>query len=388
MRKNVTVIMNEDHRICYSGVSRFVREILPRLAPRFQVTLVSTRSDSGIRREQLEPDGRVVQFPMYRLPFPDTYIPRFNGDLGDILKKSDLVFIQTLDLFFPLMAARKLGKPVLLYFHALDWEMLPRTWGLRKTKPLVSGIIRKLWAIGAARASHICLPWPEYARYLVESGVSTPFSWIPPGLDTVRFRPPEDKRMAHQRIGFNEENFVIGFVGRLWPDKNLDLLFDVFRRFHEVHPEARLLMVGSGFERYEQRAQKEPGVLWVGHQTDVVPFYQAMDLFCHFLQPNETSSFATMEAMSCGVPVVVNAIASPRHYVRDGVSGTVIDPPNDRARISGCLEELFEKPELRARMAAQARKAAQKFFNWDQTVSLLSDLIETYTEPPCNESIH
>lgn len=377
--------MNEDHRIFYSGVTRFVMEIAPRLAKRYEVTLVSTRSENGMRRENLSEGVSVVQFPMYRLPFPNTYIPRFGGDLVPLLNRSDLVFIQTFDLLEPLIRARRLKKPVLFYFHALDWEMLPRAWGLKKTRPLAASplaasLIRKFWAWCASRVSHVCLPSPSYARYLAESNVKTPCSWIPPGIDTDRFCPAGDKDAAKTLIGISPENFVIGFVGRLWPDKNLDLLLDLFARLHEHKTETRLLIVGKGFKRLEQRAAGQPGVVWVGPQNDVAPYYQAMDLFCHFVGPNETSSFVTMEAMACSVPVIVNAEALPRDYVENGVDGFVIDPPNNLSQAENRILKLLEDATLRERMGARGREKMVKSFRWDETVNRLGDLIEHYTE--------
>ncbi len=107
---------------------------------------------------------------------------------------------------------------------------------------------------------------------------------IPNTVDTNKFRYDINKRNeTRNKLGINDE-FVIGFVGRLEPVKNLRFLVDVFLGIIQVHQKSKLLIVGDGSEKsdlqeYVKRNEIEKNVIFAGKSRGVEKFYNAMDLF-------------------------------------------------------------------------------------------------------------
>jgi glycosyltransferase involved in cell wall biosynthesis len=66
-----------------------------------------------------------------------------------------------------------------------------------------------------------------------------------------------------------------------------------------------------------------------------------------------------LEAMACGLPVIVTA-NGPGDIVRDGVDGFIV-PSHDAAAIAGRLERLYRDPQLRFAMGRSARERASEF---------------------------
>ena len=138
--------------------------------------------------------------------------------------------------------------------------------------------------------------------------------------------------------------------------------------------------MGDGPERYLRSFAHIPGVILAGFQDNVVPYLQAMDIYCQPLASFETSSLATMEAMSCGLPVVVGAHGCPKEYIEDGLSGFLIDPSGDEALFVTQLQELIDNPEKRTVMGQRGRRRVLQVFDWDRTATLLGNVFERCLE--------
>ncbi len=376
--KKICIIMNDDHEIICGGVARFVMEIAPRLSRYYQVTVIVTRSKSGIQTQVVNENFQIVQSPAFFVPYTDICIPAVSRAMKKYIQENDFIFIQTLEHLYPLFLTLRLKKKLILYFHCLDWEILPRTLGFGKMGFLLVGAIRAFWAYWNRRAHHICLPSPSFSVHLKDAKVKTPFSWVPAGVDLERFVPADEKRKKEmkQRLGLDPAHPVIGFVGRFWPDKNLGFLLKVFSSAYQKNSSLRLLLVGKGYPQYERMVSEFPGVLWVGQQNDVVPYLQAMDVYCHPIAPTETSSLATMEAMACGLPVVVNAVAYPKEYIKNEENGFLIDPPDDLDQFTRRLNALLENAQLRKQIGEKARETIVSQFSWDRTASILKKIFD------------
>jgi glycosyltransferase involved in cell wall biosynthesis len=139
---------------------------------------------------------------------------------------------------------------------------------------------------------------------------------IPIGLDGDTFVPgPSGVR---DRLGWTENEWVIGYVGRLAYIKGIDLLAYAFRQMRKTMPHARLIIVGSGEEEGKLRsvlsAELRVGVAHiepdVSHES-LAGWYRAMDLF---VMPSryETLSHASLEALACGVPFLGSDVGGNR----------------------------------------------------------------------------
>ncbi len=145
-----------------------------------------------------------------------------------------------------------------------------------------------------------------------------PFTVVRNGIDPSRFAFDAQARADKRReLGLSEGQLALGCVGRLCEQKNQLFLLDVLACLHKVgRTDACLLLVGidDGDGSYEARLRARAedlgvsaSVVFCGSTSDVVPFYQAMDVLC---MPStfEALGIVAVEAQAAGLPV----LASPR----------------------------------------------------------------------------
>jgi glycosyltransferase involved in cell wall biosynthesis len=93
--------------------------------------------------------------------------------------------------------------------------------------------------------THVIAPSESVERLLRERGVTTPITSIPTGIDAAFFAGG-DRQRARRRFGIDSQAIVVGHVGRLAPEKNLDYLARAVGQYLADHPRAVFLVVGTG----------------------------------------------------------------------------------------------------------------------------------------------
>jgi glycosyltransferase involved in cell wall biosynthesis len=191
----------------------------------------------------------------------------------------------------------------------------------------------------------------------------------PNGVDSARFVPPQSKAEARRAAGFAEDDRVIGIVGRLVALKRHRLLFEAFGKLAPEMPALRLLVVGDGGAEKEDilRAMKEHPlagrIKWAGHQDDVKPFYQSMDLLA---APSEIEglSNAVLEAMACGTPVLGHAACGNAEVLRHGENGFLAQL-DSADQLAAALREALSDEALLARCSTNARDTVERQFSME-----------------------
>lgn len=209
----------------------------------------------------------------------------------------------------------------------------------------------------------VVAPSRSIARLLARRGVKTPVTEIPTGVDTVFFANGDGDRFRADN-GLPADAPVVGHLGRLAPEKNLDYLARSVVRALSDRPEARFLVVGEG-PSAESMAEifKEAGLsdrlLLAGRQTgqDLADAYAAMDLFA-FASLSETQGMVLVEAMAAGKPVVALDAPGAREVVTDRENGRLLADEADEETFARALRKLLDDPDERRRMATAAQKTA------------------------------
>ncbi|MGZ0238106.1 glycosyltransferase family 4 protein, partial [Streptomyces sp. CPS1] len=166
---------------------------------------------------------------------------------------------------------------------------------------------RRIRSVHAA-ADRTLAPSTAALRDLEEHGVPRVRLW-PRGVDTVRFRPDRRDEALRRELAPNGE-LIVGYVGRLAPEKRVELLAGVCGL-----DGVRLVVVGDGPSR-DQLAEALPGAVFLGRRTgdDLARIFASLDLFTH-TGPLETFCQTVQEAMASGVPVVAPATGGPLDLV-------------------------------------------------------------------------
>jgi phosphatidylinositol alpha 1,6-mannosyltransferase len=178
---------------------------------------------------------------------------------------------------------------------------------------------------------------------LEKLGVPAVHKWAR-GVDTGLFRPDHRSQELRDRIAPGK--LLVGYVGRLAPEKELDLLTAIAQ-----DPRTAIVLVGGGPE--EERLRKLlPDAHFLGllHGEELATAYASLDVFVHTGR-HETFCQSAQEALASGVPVVAPRQGGPIDVVDDRVDGFLYTP-GDRRQLHAIVDRLVGDDDMRATMAA------------------------------------
>ncbi|MFF8946589.1 glycosyltransferase family 4 protein [Streptomyces sp. NPDC014864] len=209
---------------------------------------------------------------------------------------------------------------------------------------------RRLRSVHAA-ADRTLAPSSAARRDLEAHGVPRVGLWRR-GVDTVRFRPGHRDAALRRALAPNGE-LIVGYVGRLAPEKHVELLAGVCGL-----PGVRVVVVGDGPSR-PGLDEALPGAVFLGRRTgdDLARVFASFDVFAH-TGPFETFCQTVQEAMASGVPVVAPAAGGPLDLVDHGRTGLLV-PPHDPAAVRDAVAALAADPALRTAFGTAARAAVE-----------------------------
>jgi glycosyltransferase involved in cell wall biosynthesis len=183
------------------------------------------------------------------------------------------------------------------------------------------------------------------------------FKTIYNGIDTARYFPRNNGLEMRRRFGLAPEHLVIGFVGRLVPQKKLEDLIEAAAHVVRCFPQARFLVLGEGplGPKLQQEAERR-GLAsffrFAGVVHDAENGIQAFDVLAQ-LASREGFGLSMAEAMASGIPPVAANAAPIPEVVQHGRNGFVFDV-GDVAGLVRCVNLLLADPELRRRLGSQA----------------------------------
>ncbi|MGN7138265.1 glycosyltransferase family 4 protein [Streptomyces pseudogriseolus] len=209
---------------------------------------------------------------------------------------------------------------------------------------------RRLHSVHTA-ADLTLAPSSAALRDLEAHGVPRVKLW-PRGVDTARFRPGLRDEALRRALAPNGE-LLVGYVGRLAPEKQVELLAGAC-----ALPGVRVVVVGDGPSR-PGLEQALPGAVFPGRRTgdDLARLFASLDVFAH-TGPFETFCQTVQEAMASGVPVVAPAAGGPLDLVAHGRTGLLV-PPGDADAVRDAVRTLAAEPALRAAYGAAGRATVE-----------------------------
>jgi glycosyltransferase involved in cell wall biosynthesis len=196
---------------------------------------------------------------------------------------------------------------------------------------------------------------------------------IPNGVNLERFRPvPQDLPAP----------FHFLFVGRLNEQKNVGLLLDAIAALARVAGAPfRVSIVGDGPLRAALRARAaelgvEERVAWVEWlpRERMPALYQSAHCV---VNPSHYEGMpnVVLEAMACGVPVIVSDVAGNRDVVDEGVNGWIVEHDSRDALVDAMARALRD-PDGLAAMGGRARRIVAERYSWDATTSRFIGLLQ------------
>jgi glycosyltransferase involved in cell wall biosynthesis len=176
---------------------------------------------------------------------------------------------------------------------------------------------------------------------------------------------------------------VIGYVGRIMPEKDLVTWLRAAALVAQQYPAAQFVLVGDGRDgttRAElQQLAEALGIAaqvhFPGYRAHLLPVYAAFDMFV-LSSRREGLPNSVLEAMAMGVPVVTTDVAGTKELVHDGQTGYVL-PQGDVAGLARAQLALLDDPQLRQRMSLAGRARIEREFSFTGRLQRIEALYAT-----------
>lgn len=267
------------------------------------------------------------------------------------------------------VAARMTSIPVRVY----------HLWGLRveTTKGPLRVVLKFTEWLTCWSATRVLLVSPSLGQAVLKSRLApeSKLDLLGPGssngIDLEYFNPsriPIDTvNQLRRDLGIEASEFVVGYVGRIHPDKGLSFLTDAMTALVESNSikaecgtKVRLLVVGDVDQtNYNPFSGVTFPVSIVGQVRDTRPYYRMMNALC-LPSLREGLPNVPLEAAAMGVPVLTTTATGARDSVKDGVSGRLV-PARDSLALEQAIEDLITNPETAREMGAQGQEWVRRF---------------------------
>lgn len=200
------------------------------------------------------------------------------------------------------------------------------------------------------------------------------------GVDTSVFFPKKDDSIRVE-LGIGPEHVLIGAIGNIRPAKGYDVFLKSARRIHDMNPNCRFLLAGQGSGRLydkllnlRKELNLEDVFFFAGFRADVSKVLNNLDIFV-LPSVSEGFSISTIEAMACGVPVVVTRSGGPEEIVTEDTNGLLV--PCDPELIAGAAGRLLNNLDLKQKIIDNASKKLNDKFSLGSMTQSYQALYDT-----------
>ncbi len=338
------------------------------------VTVFRPRRDDLPRRDAHDgfseiamPGFPIPRYPMLRLGWPAERRLRRLWKHG----RPDLVHVATEGPLgvSAIAAARGLGIPVSSSFHTNFHRYAP-LYGYRMLGKITLGWLRRVHN----RTRRTFVPTAELSAELADLGFRD-LKLLSRGVDTRQFRPDRRSESLRKSWGADEDTPVVLHVGRMAPEKNYDLLFEIYAAMARAEPKLKFVLAGDGPLK-NKLVRQHPECVFAGFfsREEIGRYYASADIYIH-ASLTETFGNVLTEAMASGLAVAGFDYAAARQFVRHEVTGLSV--PCDRAdELTAAAVRLAEDRELRKKLKVGARLAVEAQ-SWGQVIEKFeADLAE------------
>ncbi|MGN8645324.1 glycosyltransferase family 4 protein [Gracilibacillus sp. HCP3S3_G5_1] len=308
-------------------------------------------------------------FPLYkdcRISLPNTI------HLKEIIKKfqPDIIHVATpfsIGLT-GLHLAKKYNIPVVGSYHT-DFDQYLKYYHLT----LLSKALWRYMEWFHQPLRRILVPSSVTYQQLQQKGFRNLQIWQR-GVDTTIFHPHYSMEEIRKKYKI-KERYILSYVGRLAPEKNVELLPHIAKQLPAVlQKDIHWLIVGDGPSKTDLEKDWHQNVTYTGFltQREVANIVAASDIFVF---PSETETFGNvvLEALATGTPVVSANAGGVKNIVQEGFTGKLCDCNNIDSFIQAIRSILSDK-DWRDQLEQNAVRYAQKQ-RWEDR---FEELIITY----------
>lgn len=187
---------------------------------------------------------------------------------------------------------------------------------------------------------------------------------IPNGINITEFSNLKKDAELIKKLGFNDDNFIIGNISRFDEQKNQKLIIQAAYFLIRKYPNMKFVLVGSGkylkyMKELARNSKLEDYIIFTGEQTEIFKYYSIFDVF---VLPSfwEGMPYVLLQAMASRMPIVCSHIPNLLEVIKPDYSALTIDPNNmDDLFIK--ISALYQSKDLRDELAQNAMIEATQY---------------------------
>jgi phosphatidylinositol alpha-1,6-mannosyltransferase len=380
MTKRIICITN-DFGPRAGGIETFVIGLIERLPPGSVTVYTSQQGDTkAYDQNWLDQFGVKVVRDKSKILLPTPRVVRAIKELISKQKIEVAFFGAAAPLALMAQSLRKAGARrivSLTHGHEVWWAKLwPFNWAIR----YIGNNVDHLTYLGDFTRK-------EISRSLSAKAASAMVK-IAPGIDTEHFTPQSSAPLLRESLGLTN-NKVIVSVGRLVHRKGQDSLISSLPEILRHHPEAHVLMVGTGpYQKHLQdlveKLEVQDSITFIGRiqYADLPRYISVGDVFAMPSRSRlaglevEGLGIVYLEASACGLPVIAGKSGGAPDAVLEGETGITVDG-RDPADIARAINSLLDDPIKAKEMGCRGREWIISNWRWDIWSGKFSELLKT-----------
>jgi len=254
----------------------------------------------------------------------------FHQGLSEVLDEFKPDIVHSQHPFLLGMTAMRVARyrqlPLIFTHHTLYEQYTHYVPG---DSPALKRFVIDLATRYANQCDQVFAPSESIQQLLLDRGVNKPITVVPTGVSLEKFATGNGKAVR-KRLRIPDQHYVVGHLGRLAPEKNLEFLSRSVVDFMSRRADSHFIVIGTGPSEARIRAifreanlEDRLHVLGILTSQDLADAMHAMNVFV-FASHSETQGMVLTEAMAAGLPVIALDAPGVREVVRDGYNGRLL----------------------------------------------------------------
>lgn len=288
--------------------------------------------------------------------------------------------------------AKKRDIPLVSTDHAYPDNLTQQLKLPKLAKKPINSLMNKYFVSFLKRSEYATMPTEQAVADCIpqkRKPFKVPVEALSNGIDLSRFAKGRANKEIYEEYGIPKTKPIVLYVGRVDPEKSLDVLMDAFIKAHKKVPDAHLVVVGDGTARPKLEAQIEKAGL--GNQAhflgrvigDNLPqLYRTGTVFA-ITSKTETQSIVLMEAMASGLPCVAVNAGAIHELVKNNKNGYLCEADDVDAVANGLVKILSDK-DRQAKMSDESVKRAAKH-DISHTLTRMEEIYHTVLDNRAKE---
>ncbi|MDO4889348.1 MAG: glycosyltransferase [Candidatus Saccharibacteria bacterium] len=293
-------------------------------------------------------------------------------EIKKILKnfKPDIIHLQTAGpVGLGVMSyVKKTNTPLISTGHSYPDNFTSQFKLLRPIKRPVNSVVRHYLNSFLKDAEYATMPTELAIEELIPKNrkhFKVPVEALSNGVDLSAFKPGKPSKKIREKYRLDENPHRIIYIGRIDPEKSIDIVIKAFKEVSEKIPDAEFILIGDGadkarLEKLTEHLELEDKVRFLGRilPPDLYELYRTGAVFATASE-TETQGIVLIEAAATGLPLVAVDAGAIKEICKNGKNGYLCKP-EDIDGIAKSLIKILSDPKKQKEMSKASLEIAKE----------------------------